>query len=548
MYIVLKQLVNRWAAIWTGLCIVMFSLVHIAVYSSQRIKTEDPQKNNSRVNIEHADNMEFNDYLFPGAHRLSGNVKFSHGTFDMYCDSAIYYANSNSFEAVGNVRIHQGDTLTLVGDSLYYDGESLLAQMRYNVVLTHNQQKLYTDSLNYDRVLSVGYFFEGGKLKDSTNILTSDFGEYFTTTKDANFFYDVELEGENFTIKSDSLKYNTLTKWAKLNGPSNIYNGANHIYTELGYYNTELEQAKLYKRSILTGDGKVMKGDSIFYDKKTGDMFAYSNIDYNDLLNKNRLRGNYIWYNELTGNALCYNKALVMDYSSAIDTLYMHADTIRLTTFDINTDSVVRKVDAYHRVRAYRTDVQAVCDSLSFDSQLRLLSLYRDPIVWSDNRQILGEQIDVHFNQQTIDSIYVSRQALLVEQVDSLHFNQVSGHQMRSYFKDGNMHENYVDGNVRVIQYPLEKDSTVLYHLYMETAKLKMTLEERKLQRVITPSATGQFYGVGMAPSEHTQLENFTWFDYVRPLHKEDVFNWRSKRKGTELKSTVRRHAPLQHL
>jgi hypothetical protein len=237
-----------------------------------------------------------------------------------------------------------------------------------------------------------------------------------------------------------------------------------------------------------------------------------------------------------------------MDYSSAIDTLYMHADTIRLTTFDINTDSVVRKVDAYHRVRAYRTDVQAVCDSLSFDSQLRLLSLYRDPIVWSDNRQILGEQIDVHFNQQTIDSIYVSRQALLVEQVDSLHFNQVSGHQMRSYFKDGNMHENYVDGNVRVIQYPLEKDSTVLYHLYMETAKLKMTLEERKLQRVITPSATGQFYGVGMAPSEHTQLENFTWFDYVRPLHKEDVFNWRSKRKGTELKSTVRRHAPLQHL
>jgi hypothetical protein len=142
----------------------------------------------------------------------------------------------------------------------------------------------------------------------------------------------------------------------------------------------------------------------------------------------------------------------------------------------------------------------------------------------------------------------VSRQALLVEQVDSLHLNQVSGHQMRSYFKDGNMHENYVDGNVRVIQYPLEKDSTVLYHLYMETAKLKMTLEERKLQRVITPSATGQFYGVGMAPSEHTQLENFTWFDYVRPLHKEDVFNWRSKRKGTELKSTVRRHAPLQHL
>jgi hypothetical protein len=291
-----------------------------------------------------------------------------------------------------------------------------------------------------------------------------------------------------------------------------------------------------------------MTGDSLFYNKLTGDLFAYSNIDYNDRLNKNILRGNYVWYNELSGEALCYDKALTMDYSSGPDTLYLHADTIRMTTFYLNTDSVQRQVDAYFHVRAYRKDVQAVCDSLTFDSKLRRLTMYRDPIVWSDNRQILGEQIDVNFNEQTIDSIYVSRQALIVEQVDSLHFNQVSGHLMRAYFKNGDMHENYVDGNVRVIQFPLEKDSVVLYQLYMETAKLKMNLEGRKLQRIITPSASGQFYGIGMAPPEHTELENFTWFDYVRPLHKDDVFNWRPKRKGTELKSTVRRHAPLQHL
>ena len=226
----------------------------------------------------------------------------------------------------------------------------------------------------------------------------------------------------------------------------------------------------------------------------------------------------------------------------------MHADTIRLTTFNMNTDSVVRKVDAFFHVRAYRTDVQAVCDSLTFDSKLRRLTLYRDPIVWSENRQILGEQIDVNFNEQTIDSIYVSRQALLVEAVDSVHYNQVSGHQMRAYFKDGDMHENNVDGNVRVIQFPLEKDSTVIYQLYMETAKLKMSLEQRKLQRIWTPAAEGQFYGIGMAPREHSELENYAWFDYVRPLHKDDIFNWRSKRKGTELKSTIRRQAPLQHL
>ena len=544
----MERLNPRISAVWMGLFVLLLSLVQISACSSVQSNDELPKKTNNRVNIEHADNMEFNDYLFPGAHRLSGNVKFSHGSFDMYCDSAIYYTNSNSFEAIGNVRIHQGDTLTLVGDSLFYDGESLMAQMRYNVILTHNTQKLYTDSLNYDRVLSVGYFFEGGKLVDATNELTSDFGEYYTSTKDAHFFYDVILRGAEFTITTDSLKYNTETKWSKVIGPSNIHNGSNHIYTELGYYNTELEQAKLYQRSIINSQDRVVTADSLFYDRLSGNIFAHDNIDYNDYVNKNILRGNYVWYNELTGNAICYNKALVMDYSSGPDTLYMHADTIRLVTYNISTDSVIRKVSAYFHVRAFRNDVQAVCDSLTFDSKLRRLILYRDPIVWSENRQILGEQIDVSFNENSIDSIYVSRQALLVELVDSIHFNQVSGHQMRAYFKDGDMHENYVDGNVRVIQFPLEKDSLVLYHIYMETAKLKMTLEERKLQRILTPAASGQFYGVGMAPDEHTFLENFTWFDYVRPLHKDDIFIWRPKRKGTELKSTIRRQAPLQHL
>ena len=71
----------------------------------------------------------------------------------------------------------------------------------------------------------------------------------------------------------------------------------------------------------------------------------------------------------------------------------------------------------YFHVRAYRTDVQAVCDSLVFHSKLRKLSLYRDPIAWSDDRQILGEEINVYTNDSTLDSVYVERQALIVQQL-----------------------------------------------------------------------------------------------------------------------------------
>lgn len=41
------------------------------------------------------------------------------------------------------------------------------------------------------------------------------------------------------------------------------------------------------------------------------------------------------------------------------------------------------------------------------------------------------------------------------------------------------------------------------------------------------------------------KLENFNWFDYIRPLNKEDIFNWRGKKAGQELKKSNRGAAPL---
>jgi hypothetical protein len=174
--------------------------------------------------------------------------------------------------------------------------------------------------------------------------------------------------------------------------------------------------------------------------------------------------------------------------------------------------------------------------------------MYKDPIVWSEARQILGEEINVFLNDSTIDSIYVERQALLVEQVDSLHYNQVSGQEMHSYFKNGEMRENQVVGNVQIIFYPLENDSTVLYHNYTETSKMSMFMQNRKLHKIWAPASQGYFYPIGTAPRERTILENFAWFDYIRPKNKYDLFEWRGKEKGKELKATIRREAPLQKL
>lgn len=496
-----------------------------------------------------ADNHRFNEFEANAAQRLSGNVVFRHGGMTMYCDSALLYEASESFDAYGHVRIVQGDTLELTGDVLHYYGENLMAEMRYNVVMTHRNQILKTDSLNYDRLYNVSYYFEGGRLIDGTSVLESDWGEYHTDTKQSVFNYNVVLTDEDFKLVTDTLHYDTQTKWSKAIGPTNIYSNGDRIYTELGYYNTQSEQARLYDRTMAFGRDRIMSGDTVYYDKTTGMMEAFNNISCEDTKNKNILTGDYCIYFEQTGEAMATKRALARDFSQGPDTLYVHADTIRMFTYNIDTDSVYRKLHGYFHVRAYRTDVQAVSDSLVYTSKEGKLTLYKDPIVWSDTKQVLGEEINVYMADSTIDSIYVERQALMVEQLDSVHFNQVTSHEMHSYYVNGEMKENHAVGNVLTIFYPLEKDSTILYSNYLETSILKMFMKERKLDRLWAPaSPVAVLYPIGMAPPERTRLHNFAWFDYIRPLNKEDIYEWRPKKAGTELKPSIRRTPPLQKL
>ena len=111
----------------------------------------------SKVYLLHSDLLR-KDAEHPEAQIVIGNVRFRHDSIYMYCDSACYYDKISSFEAFGNVRMEQGDTLFLYGDRLYYDGLTQIARMRDNVRMENRTTTLLTDSLNYDRVYNLGYF------------------------------------------------------------------------------------------------------------------------------------------------------------------------------------------------------------------------------------------------------------------------------------------------------------------------------------------------------------------------------------------------------
>ena len=315
------------------------------------------------VYLLHADETRFNQRVNPDAQILVGDVIFRHDSMYMYCDSALFYENSNSLDAYGNVRMHQGDTLHLYGDRLHYNGDEMLAKVRDNVVMIDKQMTLTTDSLNYDRTINLGYYFNWGTVEDTLNVLTSEWGEYDTQTNEAIFNYEVTLTNPNFVLTSDTLHYNTKTQIATIVGPSNIDSDKNNIYSTLGRYYTAEQHAELLNRSVLTNEDKRLVGDSIYYDRTNGYGEAFYNVVMDDFAGKTRLTGDYTYYNELSDSAYATNKAVAIDYSQG-DSLFIHGDTLRLLTRFPDTDSVFRVVQAFHKVRIYREDVQVTVHPL----------------------------------------------------------------------------------------------------------------------------------------------------------------------------------------
>lgn len=516
-----------------------------AVTPAKRKITPRKKVEDKRVYLVHSDHLRYDQYRNGDAQILHGNVHFRHMGADLYCDSAHFYEQTNSFEAFGHVKMKQGDTLSLTSRYAFYDGNDQLAQARYDVVLKHRKTTLYTDSLDYDRMYSFGNFFEGGKLVDGNSVLTSDWGEYHTDTKQAMFYYDVRLKDKKLFLTTDSLFYDTRTSRAHIVGPSNITSGTSHIYSENGYYNTKTEQSELFGRSVIKDQGRTLIGDSVYHNASDGTNYAFRNVIYTDSVNKNMMTGDYCEYNDATGYAMATKRAVTIDFSQK-DSLYMHADTFKVYTYNIRTDSVYRKIYAYNKVRAYRKDVQAVCDSLVYNSQDSCMTMYKDPIVWNLGQQLFGEEIRVYMKDSTVDWAHVVGQAFSAEQLhDSIHFNQISSKEMKAFFSRGEIREFQAIDNVFINYFYVdEEDSVVTLMNYTECPMFKGFFKDKKMKRLWFEKPEGIWYPMTQVPPAKHFLPQFAWFDYVRPLDKDDIFNWRPKKRGTELKELKRREPP----
>lgn len=495
----------------------------IAVSQAEKTITQDPDTlapKKTKVYLEHANTLSFDKEQNADAQVLVGDVCFRHDSSYMYCDSAYFFELTNSLEAFSNVRMEQGDTLFVYGNYLFYDGNAQVAYLRENVRMENGQVTLFTDSLNYERLPNIGYYFEGGMIVDSLNQLSSFYGQYSPASKLAVFNDSVRLENPQFTLYSDTLHYNTDSKISTILGPSLIVADSGTVRSSRGWYDTVNNTSLLLDRSEVISGDRILIGDSIAYDRERGFGEAFGNMCLRDTVQKVILEGQYGFYNEKTQYAFATDSARFLEYSQG-DTLFLHADTLLMET----VDSTSREIRAFHGVRFFRSDLQGVCDSMQFDTRDSVLYMFDEPVVWNEQYQLYGDTIQIYMNDSTIDYAHVKQFAFAVQQVDSVSFNQLKGNDLKAFFDGRTVRQIDVAGNAESIFYPLEKDGSMVGMNATKSGFLTIWVKENKLDKLkIWPNPEGSITPIPDLKPEQKTLKDFSWFDYIRPKNKDDIY------------------------
>ena len=500
-----------------------------------RITPQIPKANRNQTNkvfLENADVLKANELISRDYQVLKGNVRFRRGDMYMFCDSAYFYPETSSLDAFGHVRMTQGDTLWVYSDVLHYYGDQGVAELRHNVRLENRSTTLLTDALDYEINSNVGYYFDGGTIVDNRNNteLRSQYGRYELDTKQAEFSRDVHLVNDRYEMFTELLDYNTQSHIAHITSETLIVSDSNTINTTNGWYNTSADDATLYERSLITAkDGKTLLGDTVYYNRKRNYGEARGAVIITDPSNKVILDGDYGYHDDNAHYSYVTGKARAREFSQK-DTIYLHADTLCTLINHVVNDSVndsVRVLRAFNQVRFFRNDVQGICDSLQLSEADTIINMYRHAVVWNLERQIFGDEINVHLNDSAADWATLPTGGFMAEHLGEIYYDQLSGKKMKAWFEEKELRRLDVDGNVQVIMFPQEKDSTYNKMVNAESSYMRLNLKPKQEVDRITmwPEVSGKVTPLYLAKRSDMYLPQFKWYDELRPKTPEDIYD-----------------------
>ena len=496
------------------------------------------------------------------------NVQLKNRNVSLTTDSLDYDLNSEmGWYTTGGVLEDDVNTLT----SIYgeYSPATKVARFRDDVILVNNKDgyRMTTEELEYNTGTHIANISRPTRIEGANDTIITTEGWYNTTTDHAQLtsrstIVHSDSNRNVTTLEGDSIIYDKATRVSraymfrdirKQQRPMVLTDTARKVvlYGGYGEYNDSTRKALAAEYPLLIEysrpDSLFLRADTIVSLIKSEMVWPDSLASGRDAATRARLR-QYKSLGEIAGSMPISLLLLPKDVknpghglvtavtetsSSEIaedipdDTTEFPSDSVGLPRRRLDRlgrDSAYMVSKDFHvamalkRARVFNKDIQGIADTLIFRQVDSMLYMIRKPVVWSGERQVYGNLIEVHFNDSTVDRAHLPQSGVLAEHVAEDFYNQLSGSELTAYFINQQLKHLSVDGNVQTIFLPQEKDSTYNKLVSAESSYLTVDMDGKDMKHLkMWPEVTGSVIPLFEVKKTQQFLDGFRWLEALRP-------------------------------
>ena len=508
------------------------------------------------------DNLRiYSDSLFYNGNtkkaKLVGNVVLEDSSMTIFTDFLYYDLNSRIADYPEGALVIS-DSNELVSKSGYYDANTNIAYFIDSVRLNNPNYKLYADSLAFNTDTETAYFIsktyifneedlvycENGYYDNKNNyaVLTGD--PYYLSRKKDNYkkassdsiIYDGKLrkyylisnavfEDGQKAIKADTIERDEISEQYYFKGNPKFLNldstKNQTIDSKYSFYDTKNDVIKFVENVKIIDENQLMVADSLDYNQKTKTGIVRGKVVWNDSLSKTKILCGSAIYNDSLGTMLAMDHPVLVSQIDN-DSMWMTSDTLRSKRAGKEKDKKI--FYAYHHVKIFKSDLQALTDSLTYSQYDSVFQFFGNPILWVDSVQFTADTIFANLKNNKIDQVFLNKNSLIISTEDQVYFNQIRGRNMNASFMDNKIDNLNVTSNGKAVYYATDNNKGYMGVNEVECADMKMNFMDNQIQRIkFIGEPKAILHPMGMVDHLSIRLKEFIWNEAVRPKSKLEI-------------------------
>ncbi|MFK8055164.1 MAG: OstA-like protein [Saprospiraceae bacterium] len=492
-------------------------------------------------------------------------------------DVNAHYANMK--DSVFVVR----EDFNLIADTLSFDTEQRIAYFEGPTVMATPESRVYCEDGFYRLSDTTGQFRQNAQVARGTQRAMADTIFYYG--KDDRFVLagDARFADGTQRAEGDRIEYLEKLNLTTLIGDATFVDGEQRVTGERITYNGETQVFNSSGRIFISEPPFLLNADSLWYDEITGIAQVQGNVLWRDTLSMRTITAERLDYKAEGDYVKAYGGRPIFSTIVEGDSLWMSADTLLTflqapeipvvpmkdtstteipgmdstalvsTTVDtsvredlrpqplsdtastlmaadtsvsmelVDMDSV-RVLLAYPDVRIYKSNLQAICDSLAYSGADSTFRMFEGPIMWSDTSQFLADTVSISLRNNAIDRVKLQSKSMIVNSPDDQFFNQVKGRQVDVDFKEGEVDKMYVRGNAESVYYILDEQMAYVGLNHVKSARMRLQFEDGELADIyFYDQPDGDLKPLKPRGEQPKLLEDFRWETSLRPASKLDL-------------------------